>query len=184
MATTPRTITRQQLQKFLPDHESVRFFENLFTQALESNPDEITALQNISVANTIEASSARAKVDQILSDLEHIRSLLEFIHFDKLPDPYVEPAVSQLTWNVRALTADADAYVGDWCDVDATIGDVEITLPDVLVSTGRMVAVSKSDVSANLVIVIGTVNGAVDPSIAAQYTTLLLVSNGTEWRLL
>lgn len=184
MATVPRTLTRQQLQKFLPDHESVRFFENLFNQALEASPDEITALQNISIANTIEATSARAKVDLLLAELERLRALLEFIHFDRLADPYIEPTVSQLTWNVRTLTADADAYDGDWCDVDATGGDVNITLPDVLTSTGRMIAVSKSDVSANLVTVIGTVNGAVDPSITVQYTTLLMVSNGTEWRLL
>ena len=61
---------------------------------------------------------------------------------------------------------------------------MNITLPDPAVNIGKMVAVAKSDSSANAVNVIGTVNGVVDPAIAVQYTCYVMASNGTEWRLM
>lgn len=91
---------------------------------------------------------------------------------------------SGFSWNVRTITASANAYAGDYIDANATGGTITVTMPNVISSKGRMVAVSKTDTSANAVTISGTVNGSVNPSLGVQYTTLLMVSNGTEWRLI
>ena len=43
-----------------------------------------------------------------------------------------------------------------------------MTMPNVISSKGRMVAVSKTDTSANAVTISGTVNGSVNPSLACS----------------
>lgn len=109
----------------------------------------------------------------------------------ELPSYYLDLAnhtgslrIGHVEWNVRITATDITADVGDLCDVDATSAAVNITLPDPAVNIGKMVAVAKSDSSANAVNVIGTVNGVVDPAIAVQYTCYVMASNGTEWRLM
>lgn len=109
----------------------------------------------------------------------------------ELPSYYLDLAnhtgavgIGSVAWNVRALSADDTANTGDLCDVDASGGAVSITLPDPTANTGLMVAVAKADSSANAVTVVGTVNGATDPSFNTQYTCYLMVSNGSEWRRL
>lgn len=109
----------------------------------------------------------------------------------ELPSYYLDLAnqtgslrFGHIYWNVRITTTDITAAVGDLCDVDATSAAVNITLPDPAVNIGKMVAVAKSDSSANAVNVIGTVNGVVDPAISVQYTCYMLASNGIEWRRL
>lgn len=92
-------------------------------------------------------------------------------------------ASGSFAWNVRILSTNATAAAGDFCDVDASGGAVSVTLPSVGGNVGRMVAVSKSDASANAVTIVGTVNGTVNPTLTVQYTRALMVSNGTEWRL-
>lgn len=56
---SPRTLTRQQLARFLPSHELVKAFEALFKVA-GSTPDEINVLVGLVGTAQEDADSARA----------------------------------------------------------------------------------------------------------------------------
>lgn len=87
-------------------------------------------------------------------------------------------------WSVREVTSSGSVYVGEFIEADATSASIALTLPDVAASKGRMIGLSKTDSTANVVSIVGTINGDADVSITEQYTTLLILSNGTEWRLI
>ena len=84
--------------------------------------------------------------------------------------------------SIRVLSASSTIAPGEFADVDATSADVTITLPPAATNSGKMIGVAKSDASANFVTLSGQVNGAATTDLTTQYTALLLISNGTEWR--
>ena len=87
-------------------------------------------------------------------------------------------------WRFRSVSASTSVAVGEFVDVDASAAAVTVTLPSVSASKGRIVGVSKVDTSANLVTVSGTINGQSSVSITRQYTALVFMSNGSEWRII
>jgi len=87
-------------------------------------------------------------------------------------------------WRYRSISTAATLAVGDFGDVDASGAAVAVTLPNVAASKGRIVGVSKVDSSANPVTISGAVNGQSSIMITRQYTSLLMLSNGSEWRLI
>jgi len=90
--------------------------------------------------------------------------------------------VGQSQWHVRAITASATSAVGDFCDVDATAAAVVITMPAAAGNSGLAVAVRKNDTTANTVTVsAASINGSATQVITAQYTAIVMVSNGSEW---
>lgn len=93
------------------------------------------------------------------------------------------PRMPPERYYVRALTADADLRLNEFADVDATGGDVTVTLPNAASNSGRMCGVAKNDSSGNSVIVSGDINGATSATITVQYTALWFISVGTEWRI-
>jgi hypothetical protein len=68
--------------------------------------------------------------------------------------------------------------------VDATAGDVDITLPPAASSQGKILRVKKMDGSANVVNIIGTIDGATDDVLDQQYAALTMLSIGSEWSIL
>ena len=84
--------------------------------------------------------------------------------------------------SIRVLSASATIAPGEFADVDASSAAVTITLPPASTNSGKMIGVAKSDASANFVTLSGQVNGAATTDLTTQYTALLLISNGTEWR--
>jgi len=84
--------------------------------------------------------------------------------------------------SILVLSASASIATGEFADVDATSGAVTITLPPASTNSGKMIGVAKSDASGNYVTLSGQVNGAATTDLTTQYTALLLISNGTEWR--
>lgn len=66
---------------------------------------------------------------------------------------------------------------------DATTGPLTVTLPDPADAANTTLIVIKSDASGNAVTVEGTVSGAVDPTLAARYDSMTVVSDGNEWLL-
>lgn len=90
--------------------------------------------------------------------------------------------VSRCEWNIRQTTVDISALAGDHIECDASGGAINVTLPDPNQYIGRAVSVCKADSSGNAVTVIGTVNGAANPSTTTQYTVYWLLSVGAEWR--
>src|SRR5439155_2740077 len=71
----------------------------------------------------------------------------------------------------------------DWTIlVNATAGAVTITLPTP--TSGRILCVKKTDASANAVTLTGTIDGVVNPTLAAQYNSVLMQGDGTTfWAL-
>ena len=77
-----------------------------------------------------------------------------------------------------------DVYI----DVDATGGDRTITLPTVATSLGKMVYVKKVDDSRNKVIVDGngseTIDGVGQFDLVLEHESIVIICDGTEWRIL
>lgn len=64
-------LSRQQLSKFLPDFESVKAFENLFTQATEATPAATEGLEEL-----IYSVAGKAKApDSVLKRLDAIEAM-------------------------------------------------------------------------------------------------------------
>jgi hypothetical protein len=78
----------------------------------------------------------------------------------------------------------AAAITDDTIDVDASGGAVSITLPAVADFTGHHIRIRKNDSSANAVTIVGTVNGAVNPTLIFRYDAVDLAPNSTEWMIL
>lgn len=82
------------------------------------------------------------------------------------------------------ISVSADRTVGreEFVFSDATGAARLVTLPTASARyKGRKVGVMKTDVSANTVTVVGTINGAANLVLAAQYDKCLLVCDGVAW---
>ena len=85
------------------------------------------------------------------------------------------------------VVSKTSAYTADYGEcvlVDATAGAVTITLPAVAYGL-REIRVKKTDSSANAVSVAragtATIDGATSYSLATQYKSVTVVSDGTNW---
>lgn len=149
-----------------------------------------------SIANAAAARAASA--ERIAADAALLSAPVRDVREDAIPAapvPVIDaralvqealllmpPRMPPERYYVRALTADADLRLNEFADVDATAGDVTITLPDAASNSGRMCGVAKNDSSGNSVIVSGDINGDVSATITVQYTALWFISVGSEWR--
>jgi hypothetical protein len=86
------------------------------------------------------------------------------------------------TLSIRSVSAAANLLPTEFMDVDATGGAVTITLPPAAGNAGKMCGVAKNDASANAVTLSGQLNGVASTDLTVQYTALLMVSTGSEWR--
>ena len=84
--------------------------------------------------------------------------------------------------SIRSVSAAANLLPTEFMDVDATGGAVTITLPPAAGNAGKMCGVAKNDASANAVTLSGQLNGVASTDLTVQYTALLMVSTGSEWR--
>lgn len=83
----------------------------------------------------------------------------------------------------KKATAAGSVVYGDWCNADATSAAFTIILPPVLSGYDEIV-VKKVDASANAVTVApasGTIDGAASYQLVAQWSTVVLNSDGTNW---
>ena len=72
MANEPLRLTRDQLAKFLPDHESIRRFEKLFSIVQTIAPDVINEVSNA-------AENAGSRATQALGEISRLADALEFL---------------------------------------------------------------------------------------------------------
>lgn len=68
--------------------------------------------------------------------------------------------------------------------VDATGGATAITLPAPDQVQFLRVTIKRVNSGANAVTVVGTVDGATDPTLATQYATMTIQSSGSAWFLI
>ena len=90
------------------------------------------------------------------------------------------------SFNTREITASETLEADDYLVlVDATSGAVTASLPTALSKEGSQIIVKKIDVSANAVTVDAdaseTIDGSTTTSLAAQYDSVTVISDGTEW---
>lgn len=83
----------------------------------------------------------------------------------------------------RAVTTTDTATENDeFLACDATGGAFNETLPaNATTRVGKRYTVKKTDVSANAVTVVGTIDGATNYSLAAQYDAVTVVNTGSTW---
>lgn len=87
-------------------------------------------------------------------------------------------APSAIQHVVAAYTAESRDHI---ILCDATAGAFTVTLPPASQVFRMEVTVKKVDASANAITIGGTVDGAVNPTLAAQYKSITVVSDGTAW---
>jgi len=90
--------------------------------------------------------------------------------------------MTRAQYNVVTKTGDYTASGGDCVLVDASSGDITITLPEP--SKATQVNIKKIDPSANIVIVVpngGSIDGETSKEISTQYESYLFISDGTNW---
>lgn len=104
-----------------------------------------------------------------------------------VPGPPGPPGLSVVPFSTKSgnytLTADDQAIT-----VDATAAARTITLPTAASVPGKVYSVSKSDASANPVIIApvggSTIDGLASHYLVFQYQYLMFVSDGTNWRVM
>lgn len=111
-------------------------------------------------------SSADAALRQMLT-----------VEFQRVQGSYAPSGnMQRVTAAYRVLTSDQVILA------DASGGAFAVTLPAASAMLGMApLTIKKVDSSANAVTVTGTVDGAVNPTLATQYKAMTVVSDGTNW---
>lgn len=92
--------------------------------------------------------------------------------------------ISRAIWTpVSRAVFGHDTIVGadDCVFVDATDGPVSITIPAAAQMQFARVTIKKIDASANAVTLAGTIDGVVNPTLATQYKSKTIQSDGIHW---
>lgn len=120
-----KPLTRDQLAKFLPNHEAIKAFEQLFRTAGDLTPSEIETLFRLVEEASIDAGIADAKSVQALDALERIAASLEliasgpvtqkdtFVSCDYIDFPVDGPHITKerrLQWNADDGTLDVGLF--------------------------------------------------------------------------
>lgn len=89
------------------------------------------------------------------------------------------------TTTITTSTVLTTSHVEVGCD--ATSGPITVTLPAAAGNAGRLYFISKIDGTGNAVTIDGngseTINGSLTKVLAAQYNAVILVCDGTGWRI-
>ena len=88
-------------------------------------------------------------------------------------------------WTLKHVSTNYTASDGDCVLVDASSGNITITLPEP--SKDIQVNVKKIDSSSNIVIVMpngGSIDGEASKEISTQYESYFLVSDGSNWYII
>jgi len=91
--TTDKPITRNQLAKFLPDHETIKAFERLLRVTANLTPDDVANLTQLIVESGYSAGVAENR-----AEATPMHSALDYIDFTKRPKHVNK--VARVAWNV------------------------------------------------------------------------------------
>lgn len=97
----------------------------------------------------------------------------------------VDTAARSNDLRIRTVATSQTLTPADWTVlVDASDGPVDIELPAASSSNQQAFNIKKIDSSGNLVTIVATVDGDINPTLAAQYDSVSVQSDGTEYWLL
>ncbi len=85
-------------------------------------------------------------------------------------------------YNPVSTSTNYAASYGDLVEASASGGNISVTLPNPATYPGVPVVVAKTDATANIVTVVGTINGVANFQLLAQDEVLTVVSVTTGWR--
>lgn len=97
---TQKPLTRDQLAKFLPDHEAIKAFERLFQIVENLSPSDIAILTRLIEETGIEAGVADNKGDKAISNLAQV----DAVEFNL--NQNVAARIGQAKWNKADQTLD------------------------------------------------------------------------------
>ena len=97
---TQKPLTRDQLAKFLPDHEAIKAFERLFQIVENLSPSDIAILTRLIQEAGIEAGVADNKGDRAISNLAQV----DAVEFNQ--NAVVAARPGQAKWNKTDQTLD------------------------------------------------------------------------------
>ena len=97
---TQKPLTRDQLAKFLPDHEAIKAFERLFQIVENLSPSDIAILTRMIEETGIEAGVADNKGDRAISNLAQV----DAVEFNL--NQNVAARIGQAKWNKADQTLD------------------------------------------------------------------------------
>lgn len=97
---TQKPLTRDQLAKFLPDHEAIKAFERLFQIVENLSPSDIAILTRLIQEAGIEAGVAGNKGDRAISNLAQV----DAVEFNQ--NAVVAARPGQAKWNKTDQTLD------------------------------------------------------------------------------
>ena len=168
-------LTRDQIAKIVGnDPRAIKQFEKL-QENVEGSINETEE-----IANLVRGAGAQGAAALAREGREEVVLL----------NPPVAPFLLDSRYlNVRSVTAGTTltAY-DDVLLVDASGGDVTVSLPALVASAGKVFHVKKTDSSANTVTLDGdgseTIDGATTIVTATQYTAWSVCAGPSEWSLL
>jgi len=173
--------SREQLKKFLPDHESIVQFEQLFgnTTSLEQLLNVVIKSVGLNTNGTYTPEST-AHYIHIANTLFNADVILDQAIFDYSKDEIISTSVS------IALTAKNQTIIAD-----AAAGVINITLPNPALSLinnrSYKIGVTKKDISTNKVNILpfGTelVVGETLQFLDVDGEVLNFITDGTNWYL-
>ena len=173
--------SREQLKKFLPDHESIVQFEQLFgnSTSLEQLLDTVIESAGINANGTYTPSSTAHYIN-IATTLFNADKILDQAIFDYSKDEVISTSLS------ITLTAKNQTIIAD-----ATLGVINITLPSPTLSfinnRSYKIGVTKKDISTNKVNILpfGTelVVGETLQFLDVDGEVLNFITDGTNWYL-
>lgn len=157
-------VTRNQLAKFLPNPETIKAFENLFRIATSGTPDDLLALYALAQENSIDASVADSKANE----------LSDYIHRNER--------------QVLSIASDLSVRIGNYfISCDATSAAINVTLPLASSAIFFRVSILKKDTSANAVNILpsgtDTIAGEASQSLLFDGEYLEFTSDGTNWQV-
>lgn len=97
---TQKPLTRDQLAKFLPDHEAIKAFERLFQIVENLSPSDIAILTRLIEDTGLNAGVADNKGDRAISNLAQV----DAVEFN--PNAVAAARIGQAKWNKRDQTLD------------------------------------------------------------------------------
>lgn len=174
-------LTRQQLAQFLPNHETIKEFENLF-----NNSNDLTDLINRIIVGTGLATDGNY-VSSVTSN--YINSASSLYSADLLLDSAIYNNVRELITPVS--TSSGLLSISQTVLCDATIGAMNITLPPPAScfsgNRSLKIGISKIDTTSNIITILPNATelivGEASQSINSEGDILNFITDGTNWYL-
>jgi len=174
--------SREQLKKFLPDHESIVQFEKLFgsSSSLEQLITNIIESTGLNSSDGTYTASTLAHYINVATDLFNADTILDQAIFDYSKDEIISTSTS------ISLSAKNQTIIAD-----ATSGVINITLPNPALShinnRSYKIGVTKSDVTTNRVNILPygseLVVGEASQFLDVDGEVLNFITDGTNWYL-